>query len=109
MVKPDSWEKVGGPGSIREYEWALVISQTGDVHREIQSLLRDLREIVDDSGQRVTDVQIFQKPEPTHGEAIQVAPPASSQTVVGDPFGGAVEGNGDTSQGRPARIEPIAP
>jgi uncharacterized membrane protein YgcG len=53
-VKPTTWDAVGGPGSLAPYRGTLVISQTQDVHREIQKLLKDLREsinpeIVDES------------------------------------------------------------
>lgn len=44
-VKPQSWDEVGGPGSISVVEscGSLVISQTQDMHDEILQLLRALR------------------------------------------------------------------
>ncbi len=44
-VAPESWSDVGGPGNIRQLPVldALVFSQTADVHRQIASLLTDLR------------------------------------------------------------------
>jgi hypothetical protein len=44
-IKPDSWDDVGGPGSIDALDNAavLTISQTRDVHREIENLLGSLR------------------------------------------------------------------
>jgi hypothetical protein len=46
-IHPDSWDEVGGPGSVKEMELAgaLVVSQTRDVHREIAHLLASLRRV----------------------------------------------------------------
>ena len=48
-VKPDTWDDVGGPGSIAEFETnlSLVISQTQEVHEEIADLLEQLRRMQD--------------------------------------------------------------
>ncbi len=44
-LSPDSWDEVGGAGAIEVYDdsQALVISQTRDVHKQIQALLDTLR------------------------------------------------------------------
>jgi general secretion pathway protein D len=44
-VKPQTWDEVGGPGSISEFRnnLSLVISQTQEVHEEIVDLLGQLR------------------------------------------------------------------
>jgi general secretion pathway protein D len=44
-VKPQTWDEVGGPGSVSEFanNLSLVISQTEDVHEEIVDLLEQLR------------------------------------------------------------------
>lgn len=46
-LAPTSWEEVGGPGAIQEYEsdglLCLVISQTAEVHDDIADLLDSLR------------------------------------------------------------------
>jgi hypothetical protein len=39
----DTWDEVGGPGSIQPFGTSLVISQTLDVHRRIEALLVELR------------------------------------------------------------------
>jgi hypothetical protein len=44
MVRPDSWDEVGGPGSVGAFQGMLVISQTERDHDEIQGLLAALRE-----------------------------------------------------------------
>lgn len=36
---PDSWENVGGPGSIKEFKGLVVITQTDEVHAEVEKLL----------------------------------------------------------------------
>ncbi len=48
-VKPTTWDDVGGPGSIKQFETnlSLVISQTQDVHEEIEDLLQQLRRLQD--------------------------------------------------------------
>jgi general secretion pathway protein D len=44
-VKPQTWDEVGGPGSVSPFQnnLSLVISQTEDVHEEIVDLLEQLR------------------------------------------------------------------
>lgn len=44
-VKPQTWDEVGGPGSISEMVVAksIVVSQTREVHHEVLKLLRALR------------------------------------------------------------------
>ncbi|HEY2411534.1 MAG TPA: DUF4974 domain-containing protein [Pirellulaceae bacterium] len=44
-IKPDSWDDVGGPAAIDSFDNAkvLVVSQTQEVHREIERLLISLR------------------------------------------------------------------
>ena len=52
VVEPDSWQEVGGIGTLRPNErtLSLVIRQTQEVHREISDLLDQLR--------RLRDVQV---------------------------------------------------
>jgi hypothetical protein len=51
-IDPDSWEDVGGPGTIVEFDNAgvLIISQTRDVHRKIGPLLNTLRHVKGQQG-----------------------------------------------------------
>lgn len=44
-IKPQTWDEVGGPGSIQPFanNLSLVISQTQEVHEEIVDLLEQLR------------------------------------------------------------------
>lgn len=48
-VKPTTWDVVGGPGSIKEFETnlSIVVSQTQDVHEELADLLEQLRRLQD--------------------------------------------------------------
>jgi general secretion pathway protein D len=48
-VQPESWEDVGGPGSVAPFETnlSLVIRQTEEVHEEIVDLLGQLRRMQD--------------------------------------------------------------
>lgn len=43
-VAPQSWDTVGGVGSISEYNGLLVVTQTLEVHREVERVLDMLRE-----------------------------------------------------------------
>jgi hypothetical protein len=45
IVAPQSWDEVGGPGSVPTYPGALVVRQTQPVHEEIERLLAMLREL----------------------------------------------------------------
>lgn len=48
-VKPTTWDSVGGPGSISQFDTnlSIVVSQTQDVHEEIVELLQQLRRLQD--------------------------------------------------------------
>jgi general secretion pathway protein D len=48
-IAPDSWEEVGGAGTVSEFRGnlSLVISQTQEVHEEIADLLEQLRRLQD--------------------------------------------------------------
>ena len=41
-VAPDSWDDVGGPGSAADFKGLLTVSQTQEVHEQIESLLNML-------------------------------------------------------------------
>jgi hypothetical protein len=51
-LAPSSWEDAGGPGSIKEYEKSLclVVSNTEDVHEQVESLLATLQSSHDAGG-----------------------------------------------------------
>lgn len=53
-VAPSSWDSNGGAGSVAPFanSGALVISQTREVHEQIESLLTRLREVRDQQGMR---------------------------------------------------------
>ncbi|MEQ8788577.1 MAG: hypothetical protein RIC55_19865 [Pirellulaceae bacterium] len=48
-ISPDSWDEVGGPGSISGFETnlSLVVSQTQEVHDQLADLLEQLRRLQD--------------------------------------------------------------
>ena len=41
-VMPDSWDEVGGPGSISDFKGLVTVSQTQDVHEQVENLLNML-------------------------------------------------------------------
>ena len=45
IVAPNTWDAVGGPGSIQVFETngSLVVSNSGRVHEQIETLLQQLR------------------------------------------------------------------
>ncbi|HET6572496.1 MAG TPA: hypothetical protein VFG68_02760 [Fimbriiglobus sp.] len=51
MVRPYSWDELGGPGKLFYYDigGALVVNQTADVIREVQDLLEALRRLQETS------------------------------------------------------------
>lgn len=52
VVEPDSWEDVGGAGTIDSLNSSLVISQNYHVHQQLEHLLDVLRELRDDTSSR---------------------------------------------------------
>jgi len=42
-VKPESWEDVGGPASLRPLGTMLIVMQTAEAHKEISDLLDNIR------------------------------------------------------------------
>ena len=44
IVRPSTWDEVGGPGSISPYQGTLVVAQTNAVHDAIRGVLAALRE-----------------------------------------------------------------
>src|SRR5262245_6608596 len=43
-VKADSWDEVGGPGSISEYNGLIVVTQTDEVHETVERVFDMLRQ-----------------------------------------------------------------
>jgi hypothetical protein len=43
-VDPNSWEEVGGPGSISAYHGLIVVTQTAQTHKKVERVLDMLRE-----------------------------------------------------------------
>jgi hypothetical protein len=70
-IKPTSWDVVGGPGSIVEYDagdvQVLVISQNWETHEEISDLLNRLRKIhrAPLSKEAIADLPPEPEPQPT--------------------------------------------
>jgi len=56
-VRPDSWDEVGGPGTVAEYKGLVVVSQTWEVHEKIERLLNMLHAAADLKEQRVKVVE----------------------------------------------------
>jgi general secretion pathway protein D len=48
-VEPTTWDSQGGPGAVRQFDssLSLVVSQTQEVHEEIENLLKQLRRLQD--------------------------------------------------------------
>ena len=43
-VKPDSWQDMGGFGTISEYKGLIVINHNARTHKEVENVLKMLRE-----------------------------------------------------------------
>jgi hypothetical protein len=52
VVEPDSWEDVGGAGTIDSLSSSLVISQNYHVHQQVEHLLNVLRRLQDETSSR---------------------------------------------------------
>ena len=52
VVEPDSWEDVGGAGTIDSLNSSLVISQNYHVHQQVEHLLDVLRRLQDETSSR---------------------------------------------------------
>jgi RNA polymerase sigma factor (sigma-70 family) len=54
IVQPTTWNLQGGPGSVEYFAvgQSLVVSQTADVHEEVQMLLEALRKAKEESGRK---------------------------------------------------------
>lgn len=61
VSSPDSWEDVGGEGSIQGYRGLLVVSNVINVHQEIETLLRSIREVCGKSIQPTAKQQAKQR------------------------------------------------
>jgi hypothetical protein len=84
-VAPVSWDFVGGPGSIDAYYTrrmrVIVVSQTYDVHRQLEALLKKL---ADHGGHApLPAVPAYLPPEPSRSVARSpfVGPPGARQTI----------------------------
>jgi len=56
-VHPDTWDEVGGPGTVAEYKGLVVVSQTWEVHEKVERLLNMLHTAADVKTQRVKVVE----------------------------------------------------
>jgi uncharacterized membrane protein YgcG len=67
-VAPDTWEEVGGLGSIAELEYrgavVLIVRQRLDIHAQVGELLKDLTEIADKYGDEVIPTREKPQPQP---------------------------------------------
>ena len=53
-ARPTTWDAVGGPGSISPFENGLfiVVSQTQEVHEEIEAVLEKMRKVMRETGRK---------------------------------------------------------
>ncbi len=81
-IKPTTWDEVGGPGSIMPFGtgMSIVVSQTQDVHEQIDDILAQLRKIKREQG----------------GAGLSISKKArkKAKNVNGGSFGGAMGGMG---------------
>jgi hypothetical protein len=56
-VEPDTWDEMGGPGTVAEYKGLVVVSQTWEVHEKIERLLNMLHAAAELKEQRVKVVE----------------------------------------------------
>ena len=67
-IVSESWEDVGGPGSMAEFEYqgavVLIVRQTLDIHEQLARLLEDLTKVADQYGDDAVPVREKKKPQP---------------------------------------------
>lgn len=53
-AKPTTWDEVGGPGTIAPFEAGLciVVSQTQEVHEEIEAVFKKIRKVMRETGRK---------------------------------------------------------
>ncbi len=98
-IEPDSWEEVGGEGTIKPFEstLSLVIRQTQQVHEEIRDLLEQLRRLQD---LQVTIEVRFITVSDTFFERIGIDFDFDVQDTIGGPdFSGGTGGGGGGAGG----------
>ena len=90
-IQPESWDEVGGPGSIAPGTFlgteTLVISQNYQVHHKIAGLLEDLRKV---AGKKQPGAKPAAKPptwDPFEAPPPTAPPPKKSAAAADDPFG----------------------
>ena len=68
-VNPDTWDDVGGPGSIAPFENGLsvVVSQTQEVHEEIEDLLKQMRTVMRETGYKGFPISAPRSNKPSGG------------------------------------------
>jgi hypothetical protein len=102
-IEPDSWDAGGGYGSILEYQGALIVSQTQDVHQQLQQLLDDLRKVTKaNRGPATARPQLRRAASPRRRGSSN----SRARGAPDDPFGVSSRGIGDLRRaGRDAAAE----
>ncbi len=95
-VAPQTWDEVGGPGSLSTVKSAgsLVISQTRDVHEKVLQLLRSLRGARQAGGAASSQ---------TSGKATSNPSDKSARKVAKGRMGGVGSGTTGTGDAKPAQ------
>ena len=77
-VEVDSWDEVGGPGTIAEYPQAgaLVISQTAEIHEQVEKVLAAIRQV-----KQVQGIPSLALPSGPSRRVVAVARPVSDRRI----------------------------
>ena len=108
-VRPTSWEEVGGPGSIRplETKMSIVVSQTQEVHEEINDLLRQLRSVSLDQRTKELMLKTWQARQHDNRGAAGSVGGMGGMGGMGGGMGGG--GNASNAPAKRAKAAPGAP
>ena len=87
-VSPESWDQVGGTGSVTHYRGHLVVSQVADVHDRLTGLLSMLRQSIEKHGGLDIPLPARQMAGPAQGGGF-------GGGSMGGGYGGAEGMNGD--------------
>ncbi len=59
VIEPDSWDEVGGPGSVNTHDGIMVVSQTWEVHNKITAALAAVRKAAAAYKGRISDLSVI--------------------------------------------------
>lgn len=70
-IEPPSWEDLGGPGTIRRFQNGLLVNQRYEIHRMLEGLLTQLREMKQQPGEKYSTASRSVFPDEDRAEKVE--------------------------------------